>query len=115
MQGVILTVLVALLHLYIMILESFQWEAARTRKIFGVTQEAARSSKALAQNMGLYNAFLGVGLIVGLVTNNTSMTIYLLCCIIIAGVVGAVTANRRIIYIQSVPALLALIAISVRI
>ena len=110
MLSTILTILVAILHGYFLYLEMFKWEAPRTRKVFGTTAEFAAESRVLAANQGLYNGFLAVGLIYGLWLGpaGEAMVGYLLACIIVAGIYGAATANRRIIFVQSLPAALAL-------
>lgn len=106
---------VALLHLLFLVLEMFLWETKFGLRTFGMTKEVAASSAVLARNQGLYNGFLSAGLIwsffIPEVEFQLSVRIFFLVCIIIAGVFGALTAKRSILYIQSLPALLALIAI----
>ncbi|MCR8726287.1 DUF1304 domain-containing protein [Frigidibacter sp. ROC022] len=108
----ILTLGVAALHGHILWLEMVEWERPRTRKIFGITPEFAFDSKALAANMGLYNGFLAVGLLLGLLTgaSGRDLVYYLLACILVAGVYGGVTVNLRILFAQATPALIALLA-----
>ena len=108
--GGVLTVVVAALHLYFLYLEMFRWEAPRTRKIFRTTPEFATASRALAANQGLYNGFLSVGLLFGLMAANEHMVLFLLACVVVAGIYGAITATRTAFYVQSVPALLAFLA-----
>ena len=109
-------ILVALLHIYFLILEMFRWEAPRTRAAFGTTAEFAKSSKTLAANQGLYNGFLAAGLLWSLWLGESGrpFTLFLLICVIIAGVYGAATASRKILFIQALPAALAALAFGAR-
>jgi len=109
--SVIVSALVALLHLYFLILEMFLWDKPAGLRAFRQTPEQARASKTLAANMGLYNGFLAAGLIWGVLsgTDQPGITIFFLCCIIIAGVYGALTVHRKVFYIQALPAAIALI------
>jgi putative membrane protein len=102
--------LVALLHVYILVLEMFLWDKPRGLRAFGQTLEAARASKVLAANQGLYNGFLAAGLFWGLClgAGGTAVKVFFLCCVLVAGVYGAATANLRILFIQAVPAALGL-------
>jgi putative membrane protein len=103
--------LIALLHVYILVLEMFLWDRPAGLRAFGQTQEAATASKVLAANQGLYNGFLAAGLFWGLSlgAGGSSVKIFFLCCVLAAGLYGAAsTGIRRILYIQSVPAALAL-------
>ena len=104
--------IVALIHLYIVVLEMFLWTTPRGQKIFRITPEFAQASAALAKNQGLYNGFLAAGLIFGLLRGPAGYEIklFFLGCVIVAGVFGAMTVNRRILYVQAVPALIGLIA-----
>lgn len=107
--------LVALLHLYFVVLEMFLWETAYGRRTFGLTPEFAAASKTLAANQGLYNGFLAAGLIWGLSLGASGwhVKIFFLSCVIVAGVYGAWTVNRKILFIQAVPAIVALIVLHV--
>ena len=109
----ILTGLVALIHLYIVILEMVLWDTPRGRKAFGTTEEFARASKVLAANQGLYNGFLAAGLIWGIWLGEAGdpVKIFFLLCVAVAGAYGAATVGIRILLIQTVPALLALAAV----
>jgi putative membrane protein len=102
--------LVALLHLYFLVLEMFLWTKPLGLKVFGQTREAAEASKVLAANQGLYNGFLAAGLLWGLAQGEqgTAVKVFFLACVVIAGVYGAATANRRILFIQALPAAIAL-------
>ncbi|WP_108815813.1 DUF1304 domain-containing protein [Loktanella sp. Alg231-35] len=113
MLATILIALVALIHAYFLVLEMFLWEGPRARRVFGLTPEFATETKVLAANQGLYNGFLSAGLIFGLIWGATGMpmTAFLLICVIVAGIYGAVTATKAAFVAQSIPAILALIAL----
>ena len=102
--------LVAAIHLYILVLEMFLWDKPRGLKAFGLTPEFAAASKTLAANQGLYNGFLAAGLLWGLWLGASGgpVKIFFLLCVIVAGVYGALTANRKILFVQAIPAALAL-------
>ena len=103
---------VALLRLYFLVLEMFLWDKPTGRRVFGLTPEFAAESKALAANQGLYNGFLAAGLMWGLWAGGHDgwhIKIFFLACVIIAGLFGAYTVNRRILFVQALPALIALI------
>lgn len=102
----IVVALVALLHLYFLVLEMFLWDKPVGMRVFGLTPEAAASSKVLAANQGLYNGFLAAGLIWGLLAgaNGTSIKLFFLACVLVAGLYGAATASRRILFVQALPA-----------
>jgi putative membrane protein len=104
----ILVLLVAILHIYFLILEMFLWNHPIGYKTFATTPEFATASTVLAMNQGLYNGFLAVGLIFGLVKKNFTFKVFFLCCVIVAGIFGAITAKISILFIQAAPALLAL-------
>jgi len=105
--------LIAILHVYILVLEMFLWDKPAGFRAFGHTPEIAKVSKVLAANQGLYNGFLAAGLIWGLIssTNNTAIQIFFLSCVLVAGVYGAATASRKILYIQALPAVVGLVLI----
>ena len=107
----LLVVIVALLHVGFLILEMFFWDHPVGRKRFGLTPEYSKASATLAANQGLYNGFLAAGLFWGLITGETSTKIFFLLCVLIAGIYGGFTAKRSILYIQALPALIALIAV----
>lgn len=102
--------LVTALHLYFLVLEMFFWEKSLGLKTFRNTPEFARASRVLAANQGLYNGFLAAGLVWGLWLNTEGYEIklFFLSCVLIAGVYGGLTANRKILYIQALPAAMAL-------
>jgi putative membrane protein len=102
--------LVAILHLGFLILEMFLWDQPFGRRVFGLTPQFAAASKTLAANQGLYNGFLAAGLIWGLYLGAAGFAItnFFLGCVIVAGVYGALTVNRKILWIQALPAVLTL-------
>lgn len=108
-----LVALVAFLHLGFMVLEMFLWTTPFGLKTFAMTEADARTTAVLAANQGLYNGFLAAGLIWGLVTKKDSLAIkvFFLGCVIVAGIFGAVTAKSSILYVQALPAVLALLAV----
>jgi len=101
---------VALLHVYFLVLEMSLWDKPFGRKTFGLTPEFAAASKSLAANQGLYNGFLAAGLAWGICLGAAGYEIklFFLACVIVAGVFGAMTANRKILWVQAVPGALAL-------
>ncbi len=107
----VLVGLVAALHLYFLVLEMFLWTTPTGRRVFGLDPEFAQRSRALAANQGLYNGFLAAGLVWGLVSGRTDVRIFFLGCVIVAGVFGATTVNKRIVAVQAIPAVLALVAV----
>ncbi|MBB6465388.1 putative membrane protein [Aminobacter lissarensis] len=109
----ILVGLVALIHLYIVYLEMVLWDTPRGHKAFGLKPDFATASKTLAANQGLYNGFLAAGLIWGLWLGvaGFQVKVFFLLCVAIAGLYGAATVSRKILYIQTVPAVLALVAL----
>lgn len=113
--AIILVGLVALIHIYIVLLEMVWWTTPRGQKAFGLTPEFARQTKALAANQGLYNGFLAAGLIWGLVHPDPAMAwqikLFFLACVAVAGLFGAATASRKILFIQTLPAVLAILAV----
>jgi len=109
----ILITLVALEHVYFLVLEMFLWTTPRTRAAFGMSAEQAEATRVLAANQGLYNGFLAAGLAWSLIaaTYATQLALFFLLCVLIAGIYGGFTANRRIWFIQALPAALALAAV----
>lgn len=105
--------LVALLHLYFLVLEMFLWDKPAGMKAFGLTPEAAQSSKVLAANQGLYNGFLAAGLLWGLSLGAPGMGVklFFLGCVLVAGVFGALTASRKILFVQALPAAIGLVLV----
>jgi putative membrane protein len=113
MIGSILTGVVAAIHLYIVVLEMVLWDTERGRKAFGMTPEFSKSTKVLAANQGLYNGFLAAGLIWGIWLGEPgdAVKIFFLLCVAMAGAYGAATVGMRILMIQTIPALIALVAV----
>lgn len=110
----VLVGIVAAIHAYILVLEMFLWSTPRGRRAFGTDQDFARASAPLAANQGLYNGFLAAGLVWGLIAGGPvgfQAKIFFLICVAVAGGYGAVTVNRRILLVQTLPALLALGAV----
>lgn len=109
----ILIGLVAILHVYFLILEMFYWDKPYGRKVFGLNRDFATQSKALAANQGLYNGFLAAGLIWGILLGEQgySIKIFFLSCVVIAGLFGGLTVNKKILFIQALPAAVALLLI----
>jgi putative membrane protein len=109
----ILIALVAALHVCFLYLEMIAWDQPLGRKVFRTSQEFSAASKALAANQGLYNGFLVAGLIWGLWLGDAGFAVkaFFLACVVVAGVFGAATVSRRILYVQALPAAVALIAL----
>jgi putative membrane protein len=105
--------LVALLHLYFLVLEMFLWDTPMGIRTFRLTPEFAKASKGLAANQGLYNGFLVAGLVWGLCLGaaGTPVKVFFLGCVIVAGVFGALTVNRRILWVQALPGAVALVLV----
>jgi putative membrane protein len=106
--AIVLVVVVALLHLYFLVLEMFLWTRPMGLKVFRQTPGQAAQSKVLAANQGLYNGFLAAGLLYGVATGSREFCLFFLACVVVAGIYGAATANRRILFVQALPALLAI-------
>lgn len=106
--------LIALLHLYILILEMFLWDKPPGLRAFGLTPDFARATRALAANQGLYNGFLASGLIWGLFLGpgGAAVRMFFSGCVLVAGVFGGLTANRKILWIQAAPAAVTLLLLA---
>ena len=103
--------IVALLHLLFLWLESFMWTKPMGRRVFGLSRELAEQTKALAANQGLYNGFLAAGLIWGLWAGPAAgfaPRVFFTACVVVAGLFGAATAKRSILYVQALPGAIAL-------
>jgi len=107
----VVVAVIALLHVYILVLEMFLWTKPAGLRAFGQTLEAATASKVLAANQGLYNGFLAAGLFWGLSLGaaGAPVKVFFLVCVLVAGLYGAATANRKILFIQAVPAAFGLV------
>jgi putative membrane protein len=109
--ALLLVAFVALSHVGFLVLEMFYWNDPVGREIFNTTPEFAAASAVLAANQGLYNGFLAAGLLWGLVSGRRDIKVFFLCCVIVAGVYGGITAKMSILFVQGVPALAALLAV----
>jgi putative membrane protein len=110
----VLVAIVAAIHVYIVVLEMLLWRTPRGLRAFGTTQAFADESATLAANQGLYNGFLVAGLVWGLLASDPvgyQVRLFFLGCVIVAGLFGAATVNRRILLVQAVPATLAFVAV----
>src|SRR4051812_31329566 len=103
----VIIAIVALLHVYFMVLEMFLWDTPYGRRTFAMSTEKAAATKQLAMNQGLYNGFLAAGLLWGLAAG-TPVQVFFLACVIVAGVFGALTASRKILWVQALPGAIAL-------
>jgi putative membrane protein len=103
--------LIGFLHVYILVLEMFLWDKPRGLRAFGLTPEQAAQTKVLAANQGLYNGFLAAGLFWGLYLGpgGDNVKIFFLLCVLVAGIFGAVTSSKRILFVQAVPAFVGLL------
>lgn len=106
----IVVALVALLHVYILVLEMFLWDKPAGLRAFGQSKQAAAATKVLAANQGLYNGFLAAGLFWGLSLGDAghAVKVFFLLCVLVAGVYGAATASRKILFVQALPAAIGL-------
>ena len=113
--SLILVVLVAVEHLYILVLEMFLWHRPRTLKIFGIPKEEGKLLKVMAANQGLYNGFLSAGIFWGLLHPNEllgqQIQVFFLLCVIVAAIYGGFTVKKSIWAIQGGPALLAIVGV----
>jgi putative membrane protein len=109
----VVVALIGLLHVYILVLEMFLWDKPVGLRAFGQSLEKAQASKVLAANQGLYNGFLAAGLFWGLSLGaaGDSIKVFFLSCVLVAGIYGAATASRKILFIQAVPAALGLLLV----
>jgi putative membrane protein len=108
----VLVLLIGLLHVVFLVLEMFLWTHPVGRKTFKTSVEFALSSKVLAANQGLYNGFLAAGLIWGAYSGQATLQLFFLSCVFIAGVFAALSVSRVIFWVQALPAMLALILLS---
>ena len=109
----IVLAIVALLHLWFLVLEMFLWTRPSGRRAFGLSAEFAEQSKALAANQGLYNGFLAAGLVWGLCLGGAGfyVKVFFLTCVLVAGIFGGLTASRKILWIQALPAAIGLVLV----
>lgn len=108
-----MVLLVALLHGYFLILEMFLWDKPLGLKVFGQSKERAMATKVLAANQGLYNGFIAVGLLVGVIQGvaGYDFKVYFLACVIVAGLYGAMTVSRKILFVQALPGMIGLLLV----
>lgn len=99
---------ISFLHFFISAIEVFFWNKKPGIKAFNLTKNFADQTKGMAVNQGVYNAFLASGLLLSMISRQTTSAIFFLCCVFVAGIVGGLTSNKKIVLIQSVPALIAL-------
>ena len=114
----ILIAIVAIEHLYILYMEMFAWETLGKKTFKGsLAQELFNPTKKLAANQGLYNGFLSAGLIWSIFIDDkiwsNNVAIFFLSCVIVAGIYGAITASRKIFFVQALPAIIALVFVIV--
>lgn len=109
--------IIALLHIYFLVLEMFLWTKPKGLKVFGQSLEKAKASATLAANQGLYNGFLAAGLFWGLLQPDPEFSfqikIFFVSCVAVAGIYGGYSVSRKIIFVQALPALIALIILLV--
>lgn len=115
MISTIFVALVAIEHIYILIIEMFFWTTPRAQKAFGTNKTFAESTKSLAANQGLYNGFLAAGLIWALLHPNTlfghQLSLFFLICVVVAAIYGGLTSKKSILIVQGLPAIIALITV----
>ncbi|TRW96039.1 DUF1304 domain-containing protein [Paracoccus sp. M683] len=106
--GIGLALLIAVLHLWILVMEMFRWEHPRTRAVFGTTREMAALTRVMAANQGLYNGFLAAGILWGIWRPNNGVVLFFLACVAAAGIYGAISVKPRIALVQTLPAVIAM-------
>ena len=111
MLAYVLVILVALLHVYFLVLEMFLWTRPLGLKTFRNTPEKAETTRVLAANQGLYNGFLAAGLLYAAITGSREFALFFLACVVVAGAYGAYSVNKRIFFVQAVPAIAGLLAL----
>lgn len=109
--ALVLIAVVALLHTYFLVLEMFLWTKPLGLKTFRNTPEKAETTRVLAANQGLYNGFLAAGLVWSIVAQKTDVALFFLGCVVVAALYGAYSVNKRIFFVQGVPAITAILAV----
>ena len=104
---------IALLHIYFLVLEMFLWDKPSGLRAFGHSLQQAQKTKVLAANQGLYNGFLAAGLVYSSMSNQLNFVIFFLGCVVIAGIYGAYSANKKILFIQALPAVVTLVLMAI--
>ncbi|HUC20637.1 MAG TPA: DUF1304 domain-containing protein [Candidatus Polarisedimenticolaceae bacterium] len=110
----VLVAIIALFHMYVFVLEAFLWKTPRGRKAFSTTAKFAADSHALAINQGVYNLFLAAGLVWSLLAPDplaAQLQIFFLSCVVVAAVTGGLTVSKRIMLVQGLPAVVALLLV----
>lgn len=107
----VLSLLVCAIHVYILVIEMFFWDKPQGIKAFGLKPDFARATKVLAANQGLYNGFLAAGIAWALAAGHRDALLFVLGCVAVAGLYGAVSSSRKILFVQTVPAMAAMTAI----
>ena len=109
----LVVLLVALLHGYFLILEIFLWDKPMGLKVFGHSKERAAATKVLASNQGLYNGFIAVGLLIGVIQGSAGYVfkLFFLSCVVVAGIYGAIMASRKILFAQALPGAIGLLLV----
>ena len=107
----VLVVLVAVLHAWFLVLEMFLWTRPAGLKTFRNTPEKAETTRVLAANQGLYNGFLAAGLLWFLYTGQWNVVLFFLGCVVVAALYGAWSVNKRIFFVQGIPAIAAIAAV----
>lgn len=110
----ILCALIALEHVYFLVLEMVLWQKPLGLKVFRNTPEKAKDTAVLAANQGLYNGFLAAGLAWAVITQRVDVATFFLACVAVAGAYGGYSVNKRIFFLQAVPALVTLLALWVQ-
>ncbi len=108
----ILIALNVVTHVWFLVFEMFLWQSKFAQKAFRMSEQVARDSAVLAANQGLYNGFLAAGLTWGLCTADPvlghALQVFFLSCMLVAGLFGGLSANKRILFLQALPALIPL-------
>lgn len=111
----VVTGIVALEHVWFLVLEMFLWTKPLGRRVFGLTAEDAEKTRVLAANQGLYNGFLAAGLVCSFfVADAWVFRLFFLACVVVAGIFGGATVSKRILLVQALPAAIGLAALFVR-
>ena len=109
----IVIVMIALLHVYFLVLEMFFWDKPLGLRAFKLTPDFAKASKKLAANQGLYNGFLAAGLLWGLWRNDIAIQAFFLYCVLVAGLFGAATVGKKVLFVQALPAAIGLMLLHI--
>ncbi len=113
LAATIMVGVVAFLHVYFLVLEMFLWTKPYGRRVFALSEERAKQTASLAANQGLYNGFLAAGLVWGIYLKSDAIQWFFLGCVMVAGIYGAMTVNRKILFVQAVPAAIAIVLLKI--